>query len=158
MPVQLLINLCIGLLWMFLQDDWSIITFFTGYVIGLMVIFGLRRFFPSKFYPKTLLAIFKLLIIFTYELIDSGILVVRQVLRPKINITPGIFRLRTELETDWEITLLSLLITLTPGSLVMDLSPDGKTLYIHAMDIPESRDIVINAKNRFEKAIKEVFH
>ncbi len=38
----------------------------------------------------------------------------------------------------------------------MEVSPDGKTFYVHAMDIPESRDVVLQAKAVFEKAIMEV--
>ena len=49
-----------------------------------------------------------------------------------------------------------MLITLTPGSVVMEISPDGKTLYVHAMDIPESSDAVLKSTKAFEKAIKDV--
>lgn len=69
---------------------------------------------------------------------------------------PGIFALRTELQTDWEITILANLITLTPGTLVIDVSPDNKTLYIHAMDIDDVDDAINSIKNTFEKAIMEV--
>lgn len=64
--------------------------------------------------------------------------------------------METELETDTEVALLSLLLTLTPGSVVMEITPDGKTLYIHALDIPESSDAVIKSTKLFEKAIKDV--
>jgi multicomponent Na+:H+ antiporter subunit E len=44
MAMQVLANLLIGLLWVFFQDDWSVLTFFSGYLFGLFVIFILRRF------------------------------------------------------------------------------------------------------------------
>ena len=116
----------------------------------------MRRFFPTRFYLLSILAILKLLLVFIRELISSSVLVVKQVMRPRINITPGIFTLETELEGELEVTLLSLLITLTPGSVVMEVSNDGKVIYVHAMDIPESSDAVIKSKNAFEKAIKDV--
>ena len=141
---------------MFFQDQWSILSFFSGYLVGLIIVFSLRRFFPTRFYLLSLLAISKLLLVFIHELISSSVLVVKQVIRPKINITPGIFKLETELEGDIEVTFLSLLITLTPGSVVMEVSDDEKSLYVHAMDIPESSDAVIKSKNAFEKAIKDV--
>lgn len=156
MAMQVLANLSIGALWMFFQDDWSVLTFFSGYLFGLLVIFMLRRFLPTKFYPITLLAIINLLFVFIYELVSSSILVIRQVMRPKINIAPGIFTLETELESDVEITLLAMLITLTPGSVVMEISPNGKIFYIHAMDIPESSDAVLRSRDKFEAAIKKV--
>lgn len=156
MPMQFLLNLFIGVLWMFLQDNWSVLTFFSGYLFGLIVLFILRRYFPSKFYPVTLLAIIKLFLVFIHELFTSSVLVIRQVVRPKINITPGIFTLKTDLEGDLEVTLLALLLTLTPGSVVVEVSPDNKLFYIHAMDIPESSDAVLRSKKKFEDAIKKV--
>ena len=156
LPIQLLVNLSVALLWMFLQDQWSILSFFSGYLVWVFIVFSMRRFFPTRFYLLSLLAISKLLLVFIQELISSSVLVVKQVIRPKINITPGIFKLETELEGDLEVTLLSLLITLTPGSVVIDVSDDGKVFYVHAMDIPESSDAVIKSKNAFEKAIKDV--
>jgi multicomponent Na+:H+ antiporter subunit E len=156
MPMQVLINLLIGIVWVFLQDDWSVLTFFSGYLFGLLVLFILRRYLPTKFYLVTLIAIVQLFLVFIIELFTSSILVIRQVIRPRINITPGIFTLETELEGDLEITLLALLLTLTPGSVVVEVSSDSKRFYIHAMDIPESSDSVLQSKNKFEKAIKKV--
>jgi len=64
--------------------------------------------------------------------------------------------LNTSLEGEVEVTLLALLITLTPGSVVIEISPDNKVLYVHAMDIPELSDGVRQSQIRFEKAIKRV--
>jgi multicomponent Na+:H+ antiporter subunit E len=156
MPMQVLVNLLIGVIWMFLQDDWSVLTFFSGYLFGLLVLYILRRYLPTKFYLVTLLAIVQLFFVFIYELFTSSILVIRQILRPKINITPGIFTLETELKGDLEVTLLALLLTLTPGSVVVEVTSDSKKFYIHAMDIPESSNAVLQSKVKFEKAIKKV--
>ena len=56
MPSQVLVNLFVGFLWMLLQNDWHILTFFTGYLVGLFILFALRRYLRSKFYPITLLS------------------------------------------------------------------------------------------------------
>ncbi|WP_033828011.1 Na+/H+ antiporter subunit E [Bacillus andreraoultii] len=156
MPIQVLINLFIAGLWMFLQNETSLLTFFSGYFVGLFILFCLRRFFDQPFYPFTIIAIGKLLLIFIYELIVSSFFVMKHVLRPKIHIQPGIFRVETDLKGDLEVTLLSLLICLTPGSVVMEVSPDSKFLYIHALHIPESKQAVLKSKVSFEKAIKDV--
>ena len=144
------------LLWVFLQDTWNVLTFFSGYLFGLLVLFILRRYLSTKFYLETLFYVVKLFLVFIYELFTSSILVIRQVIRPKINITPGIFTLETDLEGDLEITLLALLLTLTPGSVVVEVSSDNKLFYIHAMDIPESSDAVLRSTSKFEEAIKKV--
>lgn len=156
MPIQVLINLFIAGLWMFLQDEASFLTFFSGYLVGLFIVFCLRRFFQKPFYLFTFLALGKLLLIFIYELLISSLFVIKHIVRPKVNIKPGIFRVETDLEGDLEITLLSLLICLTPGSVVMEVTPDGKTLFVHALHIPESKPSVLKSKAVFEKAIKDV--
>lgn len=156
MSMQVLINLFIGFLWMFLQDDWSVLTFSVGYLFGLLVLFILRRFFHDKFYVFTLNAIIQLFILFMYELLISSILVMRKILARRIDIKPGIIAMDTSLKSDLEVTLLSLLVTLTPGSVVMEVSEDNKVLYTHIMDIPELSVSVINSKEKFEEAIKKV--
>jgi multicomponent Na+:H+ antiporter subunit E len=156
LPEQLLVNLLVAFLWMFLQDSWDFISFTGGYLVGIFIVFSMRRFFKKRFYLITLLAVFKLFLVFLRELVSSSILVVRQVTRSTINVTPGIFKVKTDLEGDWEVSLISLLISLTPGSVVMEVSPDGKTLYVHAMDIPASSDAVFKSTKAFEKAIKDV--
>lgn len=156
MSVQLLLNIFIACLWMLLNDSWSGLDFFIGYLVGLGLIFAMRRFLPSDFYVKRVGAIIKLLGLFFKELFLSSIFVIRQVLSPRMRFKPGIISLRTSLQGDWEITLLSLLITLTPGSVVMEIGEDGRCLYIHAMDIPEARHKLIKTIYAFEKAIMGV--
>lgn len=156
MPVQVLLNIFIAYLWMFLQDSTSIINFISGYFVGLFILFFMRRFFKKPFYIFTLAAVGKLFVIFIHELATSSLMVMKHILRPKIDVKPGIFRLETDLEGDLEITLLSLLICLTPGSVVMEITPDAKALYVHGLNMPESRESVLKSKLIFEKAIKDV--
>lgn len=86
----------------------------------------------------------------------SNITVLRLVLSPKMDIKPRIFALPTDLKADWEITLLSSLITLTPGTIVVHVSDDQNVLYVHAIDADDVDDAIHSIKNTFEKAIKEV--
>lgn len=156
MAIQLLINIFIAFLWMFLQDSFAFLTFIIGFFVGMFIIFSMRRFFPGKFYLRKVVALFLLIILFISESIMSTFDVIKQVVKPKIDITPGIFKMHTDLRGDLEITLLAILITLTPGSVVMEVSPDHKIFYIHGLNLPESIDSVEKSKLRFERAIKEV--
>lgn len=156
MPAQILLNLIIAFVWMFLKNDWTAVQFVIGYLIGMGLLFLLRRFLPTPFYIKKIIAIFSLFILFMKELLLSSITVLKQVLRPKLDIRPGIFALPTDLKSDWEITLLACLITLTPGTLTLDISIEGNILYIHAMDLPDEQEAILQIKDSFEKAIMEV--
>ncbi|MGO4181016.1 Na+/H+ antiporter subunit E [Paenibacillus sp. MCAF9] len=156
MALQILLNLIISIVWMFLHNDWSAPRFIVGYIIGILFIGLLSRFWPHDFYMRRVWAILKLLVLFIKELFVSSFVVIGLIVRPKLAIRPGIFALQTELKTDWEITVLSCLICLTPGTLTLDVSKDGRTLYIHAMDMDDAELLSQQIKDSFEKAIMEV--
>lgn len=156
MAFQLVLNVFIAIVWMFMSGSSSATTFIIGYLIGLILIFMMRRFFKERVYIERLWAAFKLILLFLKELALSNISVLRVVLQPKMAIQPMIFALPTDLKHDWEITLLSSLITLTPGTLVLYVSDDQRTLYIHAIDVDDVDEAIDSIKNTFEKAIKEV--
>ncbi|CAM3221135.1 Na+/H+ antiporter subunit E [Filibacter tadaridae] len=158
MPAQLLLNLFIAFLWMLLmdEDELNFTTFFAGFLVGIGIIFFMYRFFGTQFYLRRLYATLKLLLIFISELTKSSIIVLKQILSPTLKIKPGIIRYETVLHSDMEVTMLSLLLTLTPGSVVMEVSPRGDLLYIHAMDVELSRNALVSQLKNFEKAIMEV--
>ncbi|MGM1021361.1 MAG: Na+/H+ antiporter subunit E [Bacillota bacterium] len=156
MSFQIILNLLIAVLWMFLHDDWSGSRFIIGFMLGMLILFLLGRFWFGTFYLKRVWAILKLLVLFMRELVVSSFTVIREILRPKLTIRPGIFAYTTELRSDWEVTLLSCLICLTPGTLTLEVSGDGQTLYIHAMDIEDASLLSEQIRETFEKAILEV--
>jgi multicomponent Na+:H+ antiporter subunit E len=69
---------------------------------------------------------------------------------------PGIVAIPLDLESDLEILVLTSLITLTPGTLSLDISEDRKTLYIHAMFIENREQIQKLVKEGFERRVREV--
>ncbi|ALS77502.1 Na+/H+ antiporter subunit E [Planococcus sp. ANT_H30] len=158
MPAQFLLNITIALLWTLLMDEdaFYITTFLSGYLIGIGILFLMHRFFGTKFYLLRVYSTIKLLLIFVSELFQSSLLIMKQILSPKLNIKPGIFTYEHSMEGDYELTTLALLLTLTPGSVVMEVSPNGKIFYIHAMDVESSREAVLKSIKAFEKAIMEV--
>lgn len=141
---------------MFLTDVWGFSTFVSGFLIGAGFLVLMRRFFSSPLYFRKVWAIWKLFVLFLKELLLSSIAVLRQVLSPRLHMRPGIFTVQTELRSDGEITLLACLITLTPGTLTMEVSPDQSTLYIHAIDIEDAEELADQIKGSFERAIMEV--
>ncbi|HAQ07057.1 MAG TPA: Na+/H+ antiporter subunit E [Bacillus bacterium] len=156
MAFQILLNFILAFVWMFLKTSYSPADFFVGYFFGLLIIYGFRRFFTTRFYLLRVSAVLKLCFIFIKELILSNISVMKVILKPRLDIKPGIFAFPTELKEDWEITVLANLITLTPGTLVIEVSPDNKILYVHAMNIDDAKEAVDSIRNTFEKAIMEV--
>lgn len=158
MPAQFLLNVFIAVLWTLISDETELkfTTLVTGYLVGIVIVFLMHRFFGQRFYLTRFFALVKLILIFNRELFHSTILVIRHILSPKIKIKPGVFKYETVLKGEWEVTALALLLTLTPGSVVMEVNPEGDTFYIHGMDVEESKDMLITSLGKFEKAIMEV--
>jgi multicomponent Na+:H+ antiporter subunit E len=82
--------------------------------------------------------------IFVRELVLGAVNVAWLVLQPKLVLRPGIVAYPLTVTSDLQITLLANMITLTPGTLSLDVSDDRRWLYIHAIDIA-SRDETIGA-------------
>ena len=156
MSFQILLNVFLAIIWMFLKNEFNGSTFIIGYVLGLGILFIFRHFFTSRFYLNRVFAVIRLFFIFARELLLSNISVLKVILKPRLDMKPGIFAYETVLTKDWEITVLSNLITLTPGTLVVEVSEDNRILYIHAMDIADKEEAVDSIKYTFEKAIMEV--
>ncbi|MFC7060712.1 Na+/H+ antiporter subunit E [Halobacillus seohaensis] len=156
MPYQIVLNIIIAVMWMFLSETYNFTTFVVGYLIGILMLFMLQRFIPDTFYMKRVFSVIKLILLFVRELLLSNIEIVKLAYKPKFNIQPGIFILPIELKSNWEITLLANLISLTPGTLSLDVSEDYSKIYIHAMDIPDVEESINDIKDIFEKTIMEV--
>ncbi|MDV6378926.1 Na+/H+ antiporter subunit E [Sporosarcina sp. GW1-11] len=157
MAFQILLNFFIAVVWMFMTSSLTPSTFIIGYIIGLLMIIMTRRYFKHRLYVWRIWSAVKLTSIFLKELVMSNISVLLLVIKPDLSkMQPMIFALPTELEHDWEITLLSSLITLTPGTMVIHVSDDQRTLYIHAIDVDDVDEAIDSIKNTFEKAIMEV--
>jgi len=156
MAFQIMLNFFIAFLWMFLSVSFNASTFIVGFLLGMLMLWITKGFFPGRFYMNRVWAVIKLIMLFLKELIMANIQVLLLIIQPKMPIKPAIFALPIAVEKDWEITLLASLITLTPGTLVIDVSKDSKILYIHALHYDDADDAIDSIKNTFEKAIQEV--
>ncbi|MBD7964412.1 MAG: Na+/H+ antiporter subunit E [Bacillota bacterium] len=156
MTFQLILNLLIGVIWMFLSESYSFASFIVGFVIGAALLYLLNRFIPDSYYFKHVRAILYLVFLFIRELLLANIEVLKWVYKPKLDFQPGILALPIDVKKNWEITLLANLITLTPGTLSVDVSRDQRYIYIHALDLPDVNETIVSIKESFEKAIREV--
>ncbi|MDO5633841.1 MAG: Na+/H+ antiporter subunit E [Micrococcus sp.] len=105
---------------------------------------------------------------FVWALISSSAAVLRDLLTPGNDARPGIARIASNCRTDWEVTLLSVLITLTPGTLTLGTNrdPDAagtdqhgapRRLYVHGLysDTPaELRADIHDMERRMLHAVR----
>ncbi len=96
--------------------------------------------------------------VFFYYVIIANLDVVYRALHPKMPINPGIVKIKTELKTESGITALANSITLTPGTLTVDLTDDG-FLYIHWINVKSTNteEATKHIAQKFEWFLKKIF-
>lgn len=118
------------------EPDASVI--FMTFTSWYLLVWLLSYFYDRNGHFKKLPRIFGLVLFYFRQLVSASLLVAYDVVTPKAHIKPGIVAFPLQAKTDLEITLLANLITLTPGSLSIDVSKDRKILYVHDIYIKDN--------------------
>jgi len=143
--IALIWNIALALIWMALTGSFTGANLVLGFVLGYAVLaltLGRRPTFRK--YLVKVPQFFAFLGYFFWELLLSNLKVAYDVLTPTHHMCPGVIAMPLDAETDAEITIVANLISLTPGTLSLDVSSDKKVLYIHVMYL-DDRDAVIRS-------------
>ena len=149
--VALIVTLAINMMY---GDVFStrryIALFFSIVLVGWLTSFIYAR---KAFFQVIYLV--ELIFYFFWELIKASSIVAHEVVTPFHNMHPGIIAVPLDIKTDLEITIFSSMVTLTPGTLSLDVSADKSLLYVHAMFIEEGNSEVLanELKNGFERRV-----
>lgn len=152
-----LINILLAISWGAVSGSFSLANLGFGFVLGSIALWVIRGQVDTQGYFSYTRKIVGLILLFLYELIMSALKVAVTVLRPNMEVKPGIFAYPLKVETDGQITLLANMITLTPGTLSVDVSEDRKTLYVHAIDASDVEGTKADIAEGFERKIIEAF-
>lgn len=155
---MLLANLLLALVWAAFQGEFSLTNLVIGYALGYLVILVLTRggaLEPSPYVGRLHRGV-GLAAFFLWELVRANVRLAIDVVTPRYEINPGIIALPLDATDDSEILLLSVLINLTPGSVVLDVSPDRKVLYVHAMHIVTPDAARAEIKQGYERRVLQL--
>nr|WP_210382262.1 Na+/H+ antiporter subunit E [Jiella sonneratiae] len=152
-----LINIVLALTWTVVSGSFTFLNLVFGFLLGAASLYLIRREIGTTGYVDRFFRIGSLFLLFVKELLLSAWRVAVVVLSPKMDLTPGVFAYRLKVDRDFEITLLANLITLTPGTLSVDVSEDRSTLYVHAIDCSDPDSTRADIASGFERKILEAF-
>ncbi|MBU6948610.1 Na+/H+ antiporter subunit E [Staphylococcus haemolyticus] len=156
MAIQIILNFILAFIWIFLSGSYTLNNLLLGFILGLGFVYLFSRILLGRFYFIKIYKILKLAVVFFVELLKANIDVLKIVLQPKLKNEPGFFVYHTDLKTDWQIVLLSNLITLTPGTVVLGISDDRRKIYIHSIDFSTKEEEVEGIKSSLERVVREV--
>lgn len=144
--------------WVVLTGSLTVLNVILGLALGLVIAGLLREQTVGDKVVVRLWGLLTLTLLFFKELILSAWKVARLVTSPTMDLQPGIFAYPLKVNRDFEITLLANLITLTPGTLSVDVSADRRLLFVHAIDCSDVEQARRDIEMGFERKILEAFH
>lgn len=149
-------NLLLALAWVAATGIFTFSNLLVGFILGFLALFFSRQVVGATNYFAKVFQVLVLVLFFIWELILANLRVAYDVVTPRHQMRPGVIAVPLEASSDIEITMLSNLITLTPGTLSLDVSDDRKVLYIHAMYIDDPEEVRRKIKTGFERRLLEV--
>ncbi len=149
------INLLLAGGWCALFGTFDLGTFVGGFLLAFAALSLSSPMFGQTAYFRRALLAARLGAYFLYELTVSGLQVAWDVITPGHQSRPGIIAVPLDIEEPIQITVLANLISLTPGSLSLDVSPDGRTLYVHEMFVDDPDETRRRIKEGFERLVGE---
>jgi multicomponent K+:H+ antiporter subunit E len=91
------------------------------------------------------------------DIVAANIVVARQVLGPLDRIRPAFVDVPLDLDDPFVATMLGGIVTLTPGTVSIDIDMERRILHVHALDVPDADALIAEIKTRYEKPLKEIF-
>jgi len=147
--------------WLLLTFDLSVPNLIAGGAAALVTSLLFTKYFFHKvvkfIQPVRYFWLLVYLVIFTWECIKANFDVAYRVLHPAMPIKPGIVKVHLELKSDFARTMLANSITMTPGTISVDIIDD--VLFVHWIYVRSEDPEVYSRKiaGKFEKYIKKIF-
>jgi multicomponent Na+:H+ antiporter subunit E len=152
----LLWNIFLALAWAALSGGFALANLLLGFAMGFAILLFVGPALGTSNYFDKVGKILGFVLFFLKELVAANLRVAYDIITPRYNMKPGIVAVPLDAKTDAEITILANLITLTPGTLSLDLSDDRRVLYVHAMYLDDPEALRREIKDGFERRVLEL--
>lgn len=151
------LSLMLLIVWLLMNNSVSAGQILLGLIFALLIPLGtssMRKSQPTLKRPFTAV---KYLLLLMGDIIVSNVEVAIQVLGPIGKITPGFIAIPLDITHDLPITLLASSISLTPGTVSIEVSEDKQWLYVHVLNLVDEAETIARIKQRYETPLKEIF-
>ncbi|MFN3405588.1 MAG: Na+/H+ antiporter subunit E [Cytophagaceae bacterium] len=147
-------NISLVIVWLFITGQFSLRNFLLGYAVSYLVLWLSYRKTSPQYFMKVF-SLITFILFFLKELIKANLKVMYDIVTPKHYMRPGILSVPLDTQDELQITVLANLLTLTPGTLAVEVSYDKKMMYVHCMYI-QNKDEVKNGIKKFEKKVLDL--
>jgi multicomponent Na+:H+ antiporter subunit E len=154
--ILFMLNLLLAVIWAAITGEFTTGGFLTGFVIGYGILWLVHPLFIGSRYFARFPKLLALISIYVVDLVRANVRLAKDVLTPQHYMRPAILAVPLQARTALEITLLSNLISMTPGSLTVDVSDDRKTLYVHVVYAENPDEVRRQIQKKLEARLLEV--
>ena len=162
MSVPLLLVLVMTGSWCLVIGEFSLGQVLLGLIFGSLFVLvtnaGRGRIVPLSELPEraAYLSVY-LLVLIPYNIVRSNLDLAWRLIRPRPHIRPGIVRVRLAAVPETTLALVSHAITMAPGQMVVDYSEDGRTIYVHLIDVTNAEAEQVSFWRIYHNVLQRAF-
>ncbi len=154
---QPFVSLAVLALWMALAPSPSAGNLILGAAVALAIPWLTHPFWPDRPRVARPLAATLLFIRVLGDIVTANIEVARLVLGPLDRLNPHFIDIPLDIDDPFVATILASIITLTPGTLSVDIDRESRRLLVHALNVTDQAALIDDIKQRYEAPLKEIF-
>jgi len=152
-----LLSLLLLILWLLLNNSAAPGHLVLGAAFGIIIPLFTRRFWPQRLAVGHFTAALHLAGRVIVDIVQANFSVAKVVLGPKSAVRPMFVKVPLDVKSDFAVTLLASVVSLTPGTVSADIDVANGFLLVHALSTEQPDDLVRQIKSRYESLIKEIF-
>jgi multicomponent K+:H+ antiporter subunit E len=154
-----LLSLLLLVCWLWLNNTLEPGHVLLGAALGVAIPYATRRFWPEPLVVRRPLRVVEYAAVVLYDVVVANLQVAAIILGPLSRVRPAFVRVPLDLRTDFAVTVLASTVTLTPGTVSVEVEDDGtgrRWLVVHALRCLDADDMVRTIKERYEQRLKEI--
>jgi len=151
------LSLSIAVFWLVLDGSYAPAQLLLAALLALALPCILRQFRDESAGPHRPLVALRLLGTVLADIVAGNLQVAALVLGPRSRIESRFIRIGLDLADPHAAALLATIVTMTPGTLSVELSPDRSELVVHCLHAPDPAGIAAAIRTRYEQPLKEIF-
>jgi multicomponent K+:H+ antiporter subunit E len=144
-------------LWLVIASTYTAGSLVLGAAVAIAIPLWTERFWPDRPTLRKPIKAVGFFFLVCRDIVAANIEVAIQVLGPLDRIRPGFVDVPLDLDDPFVATLLAGIVTLTPGTVSIDVDMDRRTLSVHALNLPDPAAAAAEIKKRYEVPLKEIF-
>ncbi len=152
-----LLNIMLAVLWCFTWGSFNFYTLAMGFGLGYFLLGIYSRVTAIEGYGRKARDLVHFTLYFIRVLFVANLQIAYEIITPKLGVTPRIVRFDVTGLTPVQRTILVNSINLTPGTLVVDISPNRRTFYVHCMYAQDYEETIRQLTALKQRLVSEVF-